>query len=593
MGMCQYASLNVHRWLAALLTKDTAMINKPRAFLAAGAILCIASGSSAVAQQDQYAVQGWTQAERDRWYSTSQGSRLLPEAWFMALELPGSPEKFAPALTTKRYGYLTDYAAGARLPVGFVIDQGFSPDASPERWVGMTCAACHTGEVTFHGNKMRIDGAPTLADYETFIEDFAAALTATAGQPEKFDRFASEVLGTELGAKKDQLKTALQSQADWYSRVVSKSRSTAKYGHGRLDAQGHILNKVSLIAGVPEQLEGYPADAPASYPFLWYAPKQERVQWNGDFTANENLPILRNIGELIGVFGSVDVSSNTSAYPSSVRTDAMNELEDLMRKLQAPSWPDQALLHLPPLASTEAGKALFQTHCAACHVSLDRTTGDPAEPLEPGQTIAQMKPFEEIGTDVWLSCNVYLHRSRAGVFEPLLNKPIANTTEMLVLTIFGVFTNPNPPEAPASSAETQRADLLYASKNSVETPLTRPEREETCRHPSQPDDTLGYKAGPLNGIWATAPYLHNGSVPTLADLLLPAAQRPVVFSVGGTEFDPEHVGFKSGTGDGPFQFRVRDVDGKVIPGNDNSGHDYGTDLSTEDRAALLEYLKSL
>ena len=66
------------------------------------------------------------------------------------------------------------------------------------------------------------------------------------------------------------------------------------------------------------------------------------------------------------------------------------------------------------------------------------------------------------------------------------------------------------------------------------------------------------------------------------------------FSVGGTEFDPNDVGFKSGPGDGPFEFRVRDANDKIIPGNDNAGHDYGTASMTEqERRALVEYLKTL
>jgi len=96
----------------------------------------------------------------------------------------------------------------------------------------------------------------------------------------------------------------------------------------------------------------------------------------------------------------------------------------------------------------------------------------------------------------------------------------------------------------------------------------------------------------LNGIWATAPYLHNGSVPTLYELLLPPNQRKTTFWVGGTQFDPNDVGFKSNPGDGPFEFRVRDANGKIIPGNDNAGHDYGTaSMTNEERRALVEYLR--
>jgi len=97
---------------------------------------------------------------------------------------------------------------------------------------------------------------------------------------------------------------------------------------------------------------------------------------------------------------------------------------------------------------------------------------------------------------------------------------------------------------------------------------------------------LSYRARSLNGIWATAPYLHNGSVPTLWDLLLPADQRPRSFKVGAREFDPVKVGFKSDGYDG-FEFNTSQ------PGNLNTGHDNYGPLSDQDRWDLIEYLKSL
>ncbi|KIG13522.1 hypothetical protein DB30_07970 [Enhygromyxa salina] len=97
---------------------------------------------------------------------------------------------------------------------------------------------------------------------------------------------------------------------------------------------------------------------------------------------------------------------------------------------------------------------------------------------------------------------------------------------------------------------------------------------------------LSYKARPLNGIWATAPYLHNGSVPTLYDLLLPPASRPTKFVLGRREFDPNKVGFVS-EGDEPF------VVDTSVTGNGNGGHEYGVTLSDADRWALVEYLKTL
>ena len=98
-----------------------------------------------------------------------------------------------------------------------------------------------------------------------------------------------------------------------------------------------------------------------------------------------------------------------------------------------------------------------------------------------------------------------------------------------------------------------------------------------------------YKARPLNGIWATAPYLHNGSVPNLWQLFLPENQRVKTFKVGSREFDPKNVGFRTDGAGTTFD--------SSIPGNSNAGHsgaEYGTGLNNDDdRWALIEYLKSL
>jgi mono/diheme cytochrome c family protein len=109
--------------------------------------------------------------------------------------------------------------------------------------------------------------------------------------------------------------------------------------------------------------------------------------------------------------------------------------------------------------------------------------------------------------------------------------------------------------------------------------------------------TDGYSNMPLDGLWARAPYLHNGSVPTLKDLLARPQERPKRFYRGDDLYDPVNVGFRSDrkvAGDGRtlFEFMV-ERDGVAVKGNGNGGHTYGTDLSDADKKALLEYLKTL
>src|SRR6266571_9138010 len=117
------------------------------------------------------------------------------------------------------------------------------------------------------------------------------------------------------------------------------------------------------------------------------------------------------------------------------------------------------------------------------------------------------------------------------------------------------------------------------------------------RPPMTELDPYGYLSPPLDGIWLRAPYLHNGSVPTLRDLLNPPNERPQTFHRGYDVFDPIKVGFKEPpprpTGpngeltDPYFLFDTREK------GNGNQGHMYGTQLSNEDKQKLLEYLKTL
>jgi mono/diheme cytochrome c family protein len=102
--------------------------------------------------------------------------------------------------------------------------------------------------------------------------------------------------------------------------------------------------------------------------------------------------------------------------------------------------------------------------------------------------------------------------------------------------------------------------------------------------------TDGYANMPLDGIWLRAPYLHNGSVPTLRDLLRPPAERPTTFIRGYDVYDYESVGFVSS---GPEAERVGVPLDTRLPGNGNGGHLYGTTLTPEEKEALLEYLKTL
>jgi mono/diheme cytochrome c family protein len=99
----------------------------------------------------------------------------------------------------------------------------------------------------------------------------------------------------------------------------------------------------------------------------------------------------------------------------------------------------------------------------------------------------------------------------------------------------------------------------------------------------------GYVAVPLDGVWLRAPFFHNGSVPSLADVLEPVERRPREFWRGYDVYDPARVGFVSS---GPEAQRIGTRHDVSKPGNGNTGHLYGTELPPEGKRVLLEFLKT-
>ena len=104
------------------------------------------------------------------------------------------------------------------------------------------------------------------------------------------------------------------------------------------------------------------------------------------------------------------------------------------------------------------------------------------------------------------------------------------------------------------------------------------------------EDLVGYNIPFLDGVWLRAPYLHNGSVPSLRDLLLPPESRPRKFWRGYDLYDPANVGF---VGTGSIAERVGSLYDTALRSNGNGGHVFGTALPDSDKDALLEYLKTL
>ena len=573
--------------------------------------------------------QGWSAVDRNGWYAATQGSRLIPWDWAQALERAGEPGKFFDAQWLTRFRLLP--RGTGELPVGFAIDRqddsaltktklrwvaGQPKDAA---WLGFNCSACHTAEISFKGQSMRVDGGPGLTDFGGLIDALDAALGETRSDPAKFDRFAKAVLNTADGpAARTMLTGEMDKLIAWNRSIARANATTLQPGFARIDAFGHIFNKVALLANPGPDFDPPPpnaADAPVSYPFLWNTHQANRVQWNG-IAENTKLKVAgrpfeygalgRNAGEVIGVYGDVAVGGDSSlkGYASSIRVQNINDLERVLARLQPPTWPD-AMFGKPDATRAAAGKVLFEANCArGCHGSLAHD--DIKTPFV--TTVFTFKGADNPGTDPWMACNAWSYEAPTGAmaglpsgYVKLPNKPVTRLGEtepianMLRTAVVGSLVGRAPEVIKAAGATwlgippRPRVEVGAVPETAAE---RKAKRLQKCMTATDP--ILGYRARPLTGIWATAPYLHNGSVPTLYDVLLPPAQRPASFNLGSRDYDPVRVGYvTAASAQNSFRFVARDAGG-LVPGNGNGGHDYGNARFSEtDRLALVEYMKTL
>jgi hypothetical protein len=545
-----------------------------------------------------YLDQGWSPRDSMDFYTRTQGSRLVPCSWFLALEQPANEQPFRDPANISRLRYLPQKPNACNpdgLPVGFVKDP--VRPGGQEDWLGLNCAACHTTQINYQNTAYRIDGGPTMGDQETLLNELTLALKNTLDDPAKFERFATKVLRKGHAAQdKADLREQLGNVSRFRAAFDARNRPDHPYGFARLDAFGRILNEVLVNdLRVTDESQRQVPNAPVSYPFLWDTPHHDFVQWNA--IAANNLfgsrtigGLARNVGEVLGVFGEVVIPQAGSGgglkgYDSSIRVADLVDTEKLVRKLQSPRWPKE----FPPINedSRRAGESLFSTYCVTCHAGIDR--------VDPDRTVKAVKtPLSQVRTDPQMARNFANRSGRTGSLEGrkrnfVVGPPFgaeASADEILVHTVVGVILN-------TPFDDYQESDLL------------RLRRPKVFAFDGTDSLNLVYKARPLNGIWATAPYLHNGSVASLYQLLLPAEERLSQFYVGQREFDPKNVGFQTAAFEGGFLFRTTDEQGKPIPGNSAAGHEYGTGkkredggdglpaLKPEERWQLIEYLKSL
>lgn len=579
---------------------------------------------AASAETFQRLDQKWTADEWNAFYTGDQGSQVIPLSWIKALKQPDGQDFLADSLN--RYGYLPNPVSSsnpAGLPVGFT-----AAGASGQEQFGMTCAACHTRQITHKGESYRVDGGPAIVDFQSFMADLDAAVASILADPVKFAAFAKAVLGSKLTpVAETTLKTSV---TDWYERyhiLVIKALPTPAWGPSRLDAVSMIFNRLTgLDLGaepshlIPENIQV--ADAPVRYPFLWNASIQDKTQWPG-FADNgfAILGLARNLGEVYGVFGTfhphaAPLNSVNYIKENSGNFEGLGELEKLIESLGPPKfpWPVNEVL-------VAQGKTIFDRNwqsggCVECHKIdknfITRTWKTPLQDVgtdsreysilgrtaKTGVLEGRRKPFTLTSTFAATETSFSLLSAAVtgAIAQHLLlsgfSKPKASATLSLAATAPAAA----PTAVPADSLEMPDAflqsDDIQRLMQVFKAPNTAPKAVGPTLSAADPfDGTYKYESRVMEGVWAAAPFLHNGSVPTLAELLKPAAERVQSFKIG-PEYDPVAVGLAVEQTKFDYTLTTTGCDQRNS-GYSRCGHEFGTSLTADEKKALLEYLKVL
>ena len=584
---------------------------------------------------------GLTQAQKATFYHLSQGSEILPWTLLTAADVadPGSTKPFVEDLA--RYGLLPDPARQDGLPVGLTLSANSSTFGM--QFVGITCPACHVSELHHDGKAVRIDGAPNMFNMQLFYSDAIDALTATVSDRGKlwralkrlgrqdyarygiaapFVRPATLVYyGANILLHRDMFDARLELVDVIDVAKAQRDPTHPTSGFGRLDAfdgtrnfiltrlrkageqGGFQVNKANLVkldaavkfpslwsrkAQPPQPVAAY-REQPQNFPRVWGFKDYDWVEW----TIDTNTVMERNVTETLGAGATVVLDPNRTAslFDSSIPIKNMHQLEWLAYYIDPPKWPAAIFGPInPDLAA--AGRRIFQSRCAGCH-----EYGDDRRTPTGLITLRGMRP-EDVGTDPTAALRISCPVPDTGALTiPPTSFTIADS--QLLKDCAGV-------RAGTAFTGNSFAKTVQVAVNGVKQKAYASAGIDAAQQQLMEDfvqrggvawrDTLldtkppygPYAARPLYGMWAAAPYLHNGSVPTLYDLLLPPDQRPKKFALGSREYDPVKLGFVVSTTCNQQDCLVD----TTRTGDGNGGHLWGTDLSEPDRMALLEYLKT-
>jgi hypothetical protein len=540
--------------------------------------------ASATPPKAAYLNQAWSEQDRADYYWTSQGSALISYDIYLALQLANSSELFSSAANADRMGLLLDDLDSKNnpdnLPIG-VTKTIVSLGQFTGVYMGLSCAACHTSQLQYQGKQIRIDGGVgnrfTIVPWLSTLSD---SLNATVSDQSRFQALLKTIQKSSAVDEAD-LRRRLQDDAAFVNNQINNLfRVINQPGPGRMDALGSIHNTMAWV-GTANLRNLYSTTAPVKPPFLWNAPQSSWVQWSG-VAPN---PLSRNIGESLGVFARFDLSSNSTdqgLFDTTSDVRGLVKIENLLRRLAPPKWPETIFGALD-LEKIKAGEKLYAENCSGCHASYPYRWTSPRGTSGKKFIDNKIIPQSVVGTD---------NEQLAGVTFSSTIKIIVGSK---LASVLGLSTE----ELSLNYQQAVQTNILNKAVSKAGISTASEEYDNITSYTSKMSEgqpPLGYKAAPRDGVWATAPFLHNASVPNLYELLSPASERSKKFFIT-REFDPIKVGINTSVGK-PSDFLLD----TTLVGNSNAGHSFeagsgrgivGREFTPAERFALIEYLKSI
>jgi hypothetical protein len=465
-------------------------------------------------------------------YGSTGGERESGFPYWIFMAMPQVCAKHLPGEGYASLGLI--FEEGRDLPIGMSKRSLMGIDRT-----FLNCAVCHVSTVRdAPGAKPRVVVGMPANTFDLF--GFQKFVFGCAQDPKFSAEYVVPEIGRLMRAKGERM--SLLDRYVVHPVAIAIMRDRLLMLNGRLGpllkdtpwgpGRTDTFNPNKILFNFPlDQLPDRERNAAVDFPSIWLQKPRQGMQlhWDGNNVMSEE----RNKNAAFG----------TGTTPPTIDLAAIARLEEWLLTAEPPKYP-----YPIDAAKSARGEKVYAQYCASCHGANGRSFAAPAgtqkrECVGPresddalyGPQVGKITHIDRIGTD--------RHRLDSFSYDLAVHM-----------------------------------GTVYAGY---------PHRY--CHYRK----TFGYANMPLDGVWLRAPYLHNGSVPTLRDLLEPAKKRPPTFYRGNDVYDPKKVGFVADLREqGGRKFFPYDT---TRPGNGNGGHEgreYGTYLPDDEKDALVEYMKT-